>query len=471
MSGHRPTSLIVQREQLRQLYAGLPFSIFSTVLLVALVGFVLQPVVEQARLLGWMAGTAVLCCVRLVQWAHHRRAGHLRPPDAALAAFRTTTTLAGILWGTLTLACYPPDWTHQVFLAFVVAGVTAGAMIALAPDRRTSLSFLACSITPLAVQLLRAPDPTSILMGVMVSLFLAFTMLSARRAHQQFVDNIELRAQADDARTNLATALADVSLARAQLEAFVAHAPAAVAMFDANLRYLAHSRRWVADYRLEGTALIGRSFRDFLPESSLDWPAIHRRCLQGGIERSEESPIPRADGSVQWVHWEVRPWRNEAGDIGGLVMLSEDITERRAAGAALRASNERLRKLSDLIPGVIYQYCQRPSGRREFVFVSAGARDMLGIEPGQLLGNTALLFKAVHSEDKPAALAHFTMRPGQDARRSCDYRIVLPSGEQRWIRDESTAEPQGDGTILCYGHMMDITDRPASSVRSATAPS
>ena len=48
-------------------------------------------------------------------------------------------------------------------------------------------------------------------------------------------------------------------------EAFVAHAPAAMAVFDREMRYLAVNDRWVKDYGLDGSP-VGRMHYDVFPE-------------------------------------------------------------------------------------------------------------------------------------------------------------------------------------------------------------
>ncbi|HSA86484.1 MAG TPA: response regulator [Nitrospira sp.] len=135
------------------------------------------------------------------------------------------------------------------------------------------------------------------------------------------------------------------------LQSFVEHAPAAVAMLDKNLRYLAVSRRWLQDYRLGDQDLMGRHHSDVFPgtRSMKEWQTIHRRCLEGAVERREEDRIVRADGSEDWLRWEVRPWREVSGDIGGLIMFTEVITERKRAEAALgKATQDLERKNKEL---------------------------------------------------------------------------------------------------------------------------
>jgi PAS domain S-box-containing protein len=139
-----------------------------------------------------------------------------------------------------------------------------------------------------------------------------------------------------------------------RLRLFIEHAPAALAMFDTGMRYLSVSRRWLSDYGLGKSDLIGKSHYDIFPEMTAEWREAHRRGLAGEVLRAEADRFDRADGSVQWVRWEIRPWHTAAGEVGGIVIFAEDITERKKAEEALRESETQFRTLADSIPNLAW---------------------------------------------------------------------------------------------------------------------
>jgi len=131
-----------------------------------------------------------------------------------------------------------------------------------------------------------------------------------------------------------------------QVRLFVEHTPASVAMFDREMRYILTSRRWLKDYNLGEQSIIGRSHYEVFPEIPERWKEIHRRCLAGAVETCEQDPFPRLDGTVDWVRWEVRPWYVARGEIGGIIMFTEVITDRKRTESELQLQREELAHLT-----------------------------------------------------------------------------------------------------------------------------
>lgn len=121
-----------------------------------------------------------------------------------------------------------------------------------------------------------------------------------------------------------------------RLRLLIEHAPAALAMLDRDMRYLACSRRWRTDYGLTQAELIGHSHYEDLPEIPEAWKKIHQRGLAGETIRSDGEPFTRADGRVQWIRWEVCPWHDASGAVAGIGLFTEDITALKEAELHLR---------------------------------------------------------------------------------------------------------------------------------------
>ena len=110
---------------------------------------------------------------------------------------------------------------------------------------------------------------------------------------------------------------------------FAEHAPASVAMFDREMRYLVVSKKWILDYKLAGQTIIGRSHYDVFPDIPERWKESHRTCLAGEVLLSEADLFERADGTKQWLRYELRPWFESGGKIGGIVMFTQDISQQK----------------------------------------------------------------------------------------------------------------------------------------------
>ena len=131
---------------------------------------------------------------------------------------------------------------------------------------------------------------------------------------------------------------------------FVEHNPAPVAMFDRDMRYLAVSRQFMSQYGLEDREIIGLSHYEVFPDLPERWQGQHQRGLSGEVVCCEEDAFPRADGHMDWVRWEIRPWWDAQGEIGGIIIYSEIITARQLDAQRLRESEENFRAIVNESP-------------------------------------------------------------------------------------------------------------------------
>ncbi len=246
------------------------------------------------------------------------------------------------------------------------------------------------------------------------------------------------------------------------LQLFIAHAPAPIAMFDCDMHYLAASRRWVEDYGLEGLDILGHSHYEILSEIPESWRQVHRRALQGEVVTAREDRFDRADGTTQWLNWEVRPWYTAMDHIGGIVIFTEDITDRKESKQALKRKIQELEKLMDVVPSAVWiandSECRVITG-------NALANRIFAASAGENVSATTVpdarhIFSSdgreLRADELPMQLAAATNQEIRDT----ELNIKLPSGD--WITIFGNAVPLQDesgspiGSIAAF---QDINER------------
>ncbi|MGC8494964.1 MAG: PAS domain S-box protein [Syntrophobacteraceae bacterium] len=161
--------------------------------------------------------------------------------------------------------------------------------------------------------------------------------IHVKSAHQRDVDGTVLRSVGMVLDITDRKIVEDALREREELlDLFIRHAPASLAMLDRELRFLGFSQRWLSDHNLGDRDLVGLSLYDVLPDVPERWREVNRLALAGEVLKADSDVLERADGSIQWVRWEVRPWRDARGDIAGILIFSEDITERKRGEELLR---------------------------------------------------------------------------------------------------------------------------------------
>lgn len=130
--------------------------------------------------------------------------------------------------------------------------------------------------------------------------------------------------------------------------------PASVAMLDRELRYLAYSQAWLTQYGLQGQSLFGRTHYEIFPEIPERWKEAHRQALAGAVLKSDLDVFERVDGTKQYLKWSLEPWREPSGEIGGLLMMTEDLTDAVETRERLESAS-RLSALGEMAGGIAHE--------------------------------------------------------------------------------------------------------------------
>ena len=253
------------------------------------------------------------------------------------------------------------------------------------------------------------------------------------------------------------------------LRTFLDNTPASVVMCDKDMRWMAYSRRCIDDYRLAPKDYAGAGHYDVVPDLPEHWRQDHRRALSGERIRVEEERFQRKDGQVEWVRRELLPWRDAAGEIGGILIFNEIITGRKQAEKKLVESEQRFREMADHVDEVFWVFDWK---RQQPVYVSPAYELVWGRKVADLYDRYEEWAESIHPDDRASAHNSFEKITRTGGGENREYRIVRPDGQIRWISDRGFAVRDDSGHVVrIVGIAKDITDRKQAEEKLRTSES
>lgn len=194
-SANDHTDLSIQREQIIQLYNAIPASAVATLANVVMLAVIQWNYIDQRIIITWFILITLITGIRwLTSVAYKRSSQEIDDTLIWKRRFNIGTLSAAIMWGLGMIFLFPEkSLIHQAFLAFIMAGMCAGAVTSLSFMLFPVRAFLLLSLVPLITQLLLGEWSIMIAMGVMILIFLIIIWTSSTRIYLSTLQNIRLR--------------------------------------------------------------------------------------------------------------------------------------------------------------------------------------------------------------------------------------------------------------------------------------
>jgi PAS domain S-box-containing protein len=201
-----------------------------------------------------------------------------------------------------------------------------------------------------------------------------------------------------------------------------------------------------------------------VPEEQRDHADGVMEKLRRGERWEGEAILRRRDGSTFAGMVTNTAVLDETGQVRAIIGVSQDITERKRAEEALRASEERFQSIVANVPGMVYQFIRRPDGAVEWPFVSEGCRELFHLEPETFQTHPTLLLESIHPDDRPSFEQSIAVSAQSLTPWNWEGRRLLPEGGVQWVQAISRPQRLPDGGTFWNGLVMDTTARKEAEI-------
>jgi PAS domain S-box-containing protein len=228
--------------------------------------------------------------------------------------------------------------------------------------------------------------------------------------------------------------------------------PVMIAYVDRDLVYRFVNKplaEWLGRPRKE---ILGRPIREVIGTQAFEQRTPMYEAALAGERTFYASEFEHEVRGPVAVQSDYVPWVDAAGEVRGLIILFQDISEQRVAERAIRESEERFRRIANSAPVMIW--VTRLDRVREFVNDAYVAFTGLGRDEARTLDWR----ERIHPEDHDRIVAESIAGESSLKPFALEGRYKRHDGEWRWLRSVSQPRFGPDGELTGFiGVASDIT--------------
>lgn len=206
---------------------------------------------------------------------------------------------------------------------------------------------------------------------------------------------------------------------------------------------------------------------DFGPLCGREWASLWPTNVKTHIQQSLDAArrgktysfkanCPTAKGTPKMWDVVVSPIRNsDDGQVVRLLSVSRDITEQQRVEEQVQINEHTLRLTMEATATGVWDW----NIATDVVHWSTECYQIHGISEEEFNGTAAGFDRLVHPDDRERVWTTVRQAIEKRNRYECEFRIVRPDGEIRWVANTGRAIYDNDRSIQMIGTIIDITER------------
>ena len=328
-------------EQIALLYDAVPLAVAASMVNAAIVAAIMWNVVPQSNSFYWFLCMLFILSYRLALRMAYKSRNVVTSKHNWGMHFSITAFATGCIWGAACIWLFPEDETsYQAFLAFVIAGMSAGASTSLSYLRFPITSFLFMALAPLTIRFFLEGGTIAYAMSAMTLIFGLMVFSNSMRIYENTLQNITLKFEAIDRERKLRSS-------EARYQYLFDSAPLGIIYYDSTGRVINYNQSFYKLFGIDKSSLEDRSLIEIIQSDKL------RQAIQNSLQNMNTTFKGVASDFLGSKHTDIRVYSNRINDIEGKVIggmsIVEDISEDR-----------RLEKMKDEFISVVSHELRTP---------------------------------------------------------------------------------------------------------------
>jgi len=316
----RETDTEIRNEQVAIAYQQMPLSLLTLVISSIVLAAVQWGVIDHFVILLWLVFQLGIVGWRIYLYRIFTHDFSDLTAEAMEKSFIRGLVVSSAVFGSSSLLLFPAgNIPHQVFLSFILAGMSAGAITTLSPIRRASALFLSFTLLPLVIILVLESSTLHYVMASMVLLFWIMLQVISKR----FYDNLYKTIQSSILYKH---ALKVLQSTEERFETIFKEAPAGIFYYDNNAIVLDCNHEMTRSLQIDKESFVGLDLRTISDRRIID--AVE--SVFDGERGFYEGPYHTTLSGID-LHIVLRtsPIYDEHRNIIGGIGIAADITERK----------------------------------------------------------------------------------------------------------------------------------------------
>jgi len=350
MSSHKSSQMqseLIQQEQLRLLFASMPSAFIANIITSCLLVFAQWPVINHTTLFIWLISSVLIILLRFLTYLHYNKktASTLKTRTWGLL-FDIGSSSSAAMLGLAAIFLFPANNPlHQLICAFVLTGMSAGAVSTLSAGKYTFPLYISLAMLPLIISYMLEATQLAYVIVAMLMLAYAFILKSNRNIYHNITENIAYQIEANEREQNLLDAQQKQIL-------HTLNTSLAVIEWSSDFRVTDWNPAAERIFGYSKEQALGAYGADLIIPDNLENKAEQQWNKIDSHTVNEETIYQNmtANGELITCEWHNTPLINTNNEIIGIISTAQDITARTTTQTALKEAQAMLQLVLNTIP-------------------------------------------------------------------------------------------------------------------------